>query len=90
MTVNAPPPPKEPIQTVLTLNTIRNVPWGKDVTVTGKLADASNGGGEGIVGKTITFDGTGADNLPDVTTKTPMALSQQRVHHQIPLLSSNL
>jgi hypothetical protein len=30
--VNAPPPAKEPIQTVLTLNTIRNVLWDKDVT----------------------------------------------------------
>jgi hypothetical protein len=60
----------QPIQTVLTLNTITtNVPWGKDVTVTGKLADASNNAGVG--GKTITFDGTGADNIPDnVVTNT--------------------
>jgi hypothetical protein len=63
-----PLPPSEPIQTFLTLNTIRDVPWGKDVIVSGKLvAYAPNNaeGGEGIGGKTITFDGTGADNLPD-------------------------
>src|SRR5918992_80826 len=62
-----PLPPSEPIQTFLTLH-IRDVPWGKDVIVTGKLvAHASNNaeGGEGIGGKTIIFDGTGADNLPD-------------------------
>ena len=58
----------QPIQTVLTLNTITNVPWGKDVTVTGKLADASNNAGIG--GKTITFDGTGADNIQDIVTNT--------------------
>jgi hypothetical protein len=58
----------EPIQTVLTLNTITSVPWGKDVTVTGKLADAFQAGGVG--GKTITFDGTGAENIPDVVTNT--------------------
>jgi hypothetical protein len=57
------PTPIDPIQTVLTLNTITTVPWGNDVTVTGKLADASNS--QGVEGKTITFDGTGADNLPD-------------------------
>jgi hypothetical protein len=62
-----PLPPSEPIQTVLTLHT-RDVPWGKDVIVTGKLvvhAPNNAEGGEGIGGKTITFDGTGADNLPD-------------------------
>src|ERR687894_477112 len=65
------PPPlplSEPIQTFLRLHT-RDVPWGKDVTVTGKLVvHASNNaeGGEGIGGKTITFDGTGADNLPNI------------------------
>jgi hypothetical protein len=57
----------QPIQTVLTLNTITSVPWGKDVTVTGKLADANNAG---IGGKTITFDGTGADNIADIVTST--------------------
>src|SRR6266511_5051133 len=63
-----PLPPSEPIQTFLTLKTIRDVPWGKDVIVTGKLVTyASNNAeeGKGIGGKTITFDGTGADNLPD-------------------------
>jgi hypothetical protein len=60
--------PPEPIQTVLTLNTITNVPWGKDLTVTGKLADASQAGGVGR--KTITFDGTGAEKSPDVVTNT--------------------
>jgi hypothetical protein len=59
--------PPEPIQTVLTLNTITSVPWGKDVTVTGKLVDANNAG---IGGKTITFDGTGADSIQDVVTNT--------------------
>ena len=62
-----PLPPSEPIQTFLTLDT-RDVPWGKDVIVTGKLvvhAPNNAEGGEGIGGKTITFDGTGADNLPD-------------------------
>ena len=62
-----PLPPSEPIQTFLTLHT-RDVPWGKDVIVTGKLvvyAPNNAEGGEGIGGKTITFDGTGADNLPD-------------------------
>jgi peptidoglycan/xylan/chitin deacetylase (PgdA/CDA1 family) len=50
--------------TTLTLNSITSVPWGKDVTVTGKLTDNDNSG-SGIGGATITFDGTGADNLPD-------------------------
>jgi hypothetical protein len=63
-----PLPPPEPIQAFLTLNAIRDVPEGKDVIVRGKLvAYASNNaqGVEGIGGKTITFDGTGAANLPD-------------------------
>lgn len=64
----------EPIQTVLTLNTITSVPWGKDVTViTGKIADASQAGG--VRGKTITFDGTAAENIPDVVTNTSAANS---------------
>jgi hypothetical protein len=38
-----PLPPPEPIQAFLTLNAIRDVPWGKDVIVRGKLvANASN------------------------------------------------
>ncbi|MDQ4067782.1 MAG: sulfatase-like hydrolase/transferase, partial [Thermoproteota archaeon] len=82
ITVNAPPSPSPPpqppkqIQTVLTLNTIRDVPWSKDVIVTGRLTSiASNafvlppyfvgGEGEGLGGRIITFDGTGAGNLPD-------------------------
>jgi hypothetical protein len=60
--------PPEPIQTDLTLNTITNVPWGKDLTVPGKLADASQAGGVGR--KTITFDGTAAENITDVITNT--------------------
>jgi hypothetical protein len=60
--------PPEPIQTDLTLNTITNVPWGKDLTVPGKLADASQAGGVGR--KTITFVGIGAENTPDVVTNT--------------------
>jgi hypothetical protein len=55
-----------PVQTVLTLNSIPSVAWGKDVTVTGKMVDASNN--VGVADKTITFDGTGAANLPDVIT----------------------
>jgi peptidoglycan/xylan/chitin deacetylase (PgdA/CDA1 family) len=51
---------------VLTLNTISNVGWGVDVTVTGKLSNS--GTGEAIEGATITFDGTGAENLQSVTT----------------------
>jgi arylsulfatase A-like enzyme len=75
ITVNAPPPrPPKQIQTVLTLNTIRDVPWSKDVIVTGKLTSIPSNasvlppyfiGGEGIGGRIITFDGTGASNLPD-------------------------
>ncbi len=53
-----------PHATTLTLGTITNVPWGKDVTVTGKLTD-NDASDAGVEGKTITFDGTGADDLPD-------------------------
>ena len=53
--------------TTLTLNTITNAPWGNPVTVTGKLTDNA-ASGAGIGGATIAFDGTGADNLPDVIT----------------------
>ena len=53
--------------TTLTLNTIANAPWGNPVTVTGKLTDNA-ASGAGIGGATIAFDGTGADNLPDVVT----------------------
>jgi hypothetical protein len=53
--------------TTLTLNTITSVPWGKDITVTGKLTDNA-ASGAGVSGVTITFDGTGADNVPDVVT----------------------
>jgi hypothetical protein len=53
--------------TTLTLNTITNAPWGNPVTVTGKLTD-NGASGAGIGGATILFDGTGADNLPDVIT----------------------
>ncbi len=56
-----------PSQTAsLTLNAITNVGWGVDVTVTGKLSDSATGAA--IDGETITFDGTGAANLPSVTT----------------------
>ena len=44
--------------TTLTLNTITSVPWGKDVTVTGRLTDNAPSGA-GVGGVTITFDGTG-------------------------------
>ena len=53
--------------TTLTLNTITNAPWGNPVTVTGKLTDNA-ASGAGIGGATIAFDGTGADNIPDVIT----------------------
>jgi hypothetical protein len=56
-----------PHATTLTLNTITSVPWGKDITVTGKLAD-NTASGAGVGGATITFDGTGATNLQPVTT----------------------
>jgi hypothetical protein len=55
--------------TTLTLNTITSVPWGKVITVTGKLTDNA-ASGAGVGGATITFDGTGADNVPDVVTNT--------------------
>lgn len=51
---------------LLTLNTIPNVGWGVDVTITGKLTDSATGAA--IQGATITFSGTGAANLPSVTT----------------------
>jgi peptidoglycan/xylan/chitin deacetylase (PgdA/CDA1 family) len=55
----------------LTLNSISNVAWGKDVTVTGKLTTLnSDGSTSGIDGATITFDGDGAANLPSVTTSS--------------------
>ena len=54
--------------TSLTLNGISNVGWGVDVTVTGKLSDSASGAG--IEGATITFDGTGAENLQSVTTNS--------------------
>jgi 5-hydroxyisourate hydrolase-like protein (transthyretin family) len=53
--------------TTLTLNTITNAPWGNPITVTGKLTDNA-ASGAGVGGATISFDGTGADNLPDVVT----------------------
>ena len=56
-----------PHATTLTLNTITSVPWGKDITVTGKLTDNA-ASGAGVGGATITFDGTGATNLQPVTT----------------------
>src|SRR5919109_585726 len=55
--------------TTLTLNAITKVPWGSPVTVTGKLTDNA-ASGAGVSGATISFDGTGANNLPDnVVTK---------------------
>jgi peptidoglycan/xylan/chitin deacetylase (PgdA/CDA1 family) len=51
---------------LLTLNTIANVGWGADVTVTGKLSDSASG--TAIGGATITFNGTGAANLQSATT----------------------
>src|SRR5919198_5024309 len=51
---------------LLALNTIANVGWGTDVTVTGKLSDSASG--TAIGGATITFNGTGAATLQSVTT----------------------
>jgi peptidoglycan/xylan/chitin deacetylase (PgdA/CDA1 family) len=68
----SPPPFSEPVvkhATTLTLNTITSVPWGRDITVTGKLTDNA-ASGAGVGGRTISFDGTGANNLPDVVTNT--------------------
>jgi peptidoglycan/xylan/chitin deacetylase (PgdA/CDA1 family) len=62
-----PPPFSEPQakhRTTLTLNSITSVPWGKTITVTGKLTD-NDASGAGVGGATISFDGTGANNLPD-------------------------
>jgi PKD domain len=53
--------------TTLTLNAITKVPWGNPVTVTGKLTDNA-ATDAGVSGATISFDGTGADNLQDVVT----------------------
>jgi hypothetical protein len=67
-----PPPFSEPQTkhaTTLTLNSITSVPWGKAITVTGKLTDNA-ASGAGVRGATITFDGTGANNLPDVVTNS--------------------
>jgi large repetitive protein len=69
--------------TTLTLNTITNVPWGKDITVTGKLIDNIASGAGGVSGATISFDGTGADNLPDAVTNTDGTFTRM-VHHQPP------
>jgi hypothetical protein len=54
----------DPHATMLTLNTIKSVPWARNVTVTGKLTDNALSGA-GVGGVPIMFDGTGADNLPD-------------------------
>ncbi|MFL6522122.1 MAG: polysaccharide deacetylase family protein [Nitrososphaera sp.] len=53
---------------LLSLNTIANVGWGVDVTVTGKLSDYATGAAIG--GKAITFADTGAANLQSVTTNS--------------------
>jgi len=53
---------------LLSLNTIANVGWGVDVTVTGKLRDYATGAAIG--GKAITFADTGAANLQSVTTNS--------------------
>ena len=42
------------------------MPWGNNVTVSGRLTHFSSG--SGIAGASITFDGTGAENIPDVVT----------------------
>ena len=51
--------------TILILNAIPNVPWGQTITLSGKLTDSN---GTGLVNEVISFDGTGAVNLPSVTT----------------------
>jgi peptidoglycan/xylan/chitin deacetylase (PgdA/CDA1 family) len=53
---------------LLTLNSITNVGWGTDITVTGKLTDSSSSAA--IANANIKFDGTGATNLTSVVTNT--------------------
>ncbi len=50
----------------LTLDSIHHVPWGKSITVKGKLLDTKTG--KGIGGAAITFDADGASGLSSVTT----------------------
>jgi len=52
--------------TIITLNPVSSVAWGKTITVSGKLTNSSSGAGLG--GKTITFSGTGGVNLPNAVT----------------------
>jgi hypothetical protein len=51
--------------TTLSINPISNVPWGKTITISGKLTSSS---GAGLAGKTITFNGTGAVSFPNAVT----------------------
>jgi predicted phosphodiesterase len=67
--VESPPPPPTDISTALTMSPISNVPWGKTVTVTGKLVNADDGG-SAISGQTITLTGTGINPQQTVSAKT--------------------
>jgi hypothetical protein len=51
--------------TALSINSIHNKPWGKTITVSGRLTDNN---GAGIANKVISFSGTGAVNLPTAVT----------------------
>jgi len=53
------------VPTVLSLNTISNVLWGKTITLSGKLTNSTGGG---IANKAIFFNGTGAINIPPAIT----------------------
>jgi hypothetical protein len=53
-------------KTTLSINPISNVPWGKTITISGKLTNSSSGAG--LAGKTVSFSGTGAVNLPNAVT----------------------
>jgi len=60
--------------TTVTIDPISNVPWGKTVTVTGRLTD-NVGGNIGVGGKTITFDGTGAPDFQSIMTASDGSFS---------------
>jgi Prealbumin-like fold domain len=63
--------------TRLLLNPISSVPWGKPVTVTGRLIDDSLG--NGVQGKTIYFGGNGAPSINPVLTRSDGTFSASGV-----------
>jgi hypothetical protein len=56
--------------TTLTINSVTSVPWGKNIIVTGIFGNANGG-------SVITFDGTGAENLPDAITNADGSFTAQ-------------